>query len=207
MKGQPASPLADPVMLSGWLFADLLLALAVIFMVSAPGQPAASAATPGIRVTLLATAPSTSTSTSTPTSTSTSTSTPMPMPTSTPAVVVAETVAPQASIAHQPVELTIQTNADALLAGQAAELARVKGAIQAAAREAGLEGRAGIVLTFGTSPSPGEGSQLAARVNQLLAEALPAVFEGAAVRTFHQINAAPEKRGEVLLEVYVVIGP
>lgn len=34
----------DSVLLSGWLFADLLLALAVIFMVSARGAPGESPA-------------------------------------------------------------------------------------------------------------------------------------------------------------------
>jgi hypothetical protein len=197
---------ADAMRLGGWLFADLLLALAVIFLASGQGS-----AKPGqaLRVTLSLASTPASTPTPTPMPpTSTSAPNPTPTPTATAAVfVIVETAAPQASISHQPVELVIQTRADALLAGQADELARVKAAIQAAAREAGLERRAGIVLTFGTSPSPGEGSQLAARVNQVLPEALPAVFEGAAVRTFHQINQDPGKRGEVLLEVYILLSP
>jgi hypothetical protein len=36
-------------------------------------------------------------------------------------------------------------------------------------------------------------------------EALPEMFEGAVLRTFHQIDAAPGMRGEVIVEVYVYI--
>lgn len=101
--------------------------------------------------------------------------------------------------------MIFKVDSDALRAGQSDEIARVIALIQQAAAETGLAGRAGIVLTFGHAPVPGEGGEIAASVNQLLTQALPGVFEGAALREFHYIDAAPGRRGEVTIEVYVFV--
>jgi len=108
-------------------------------------------------------------------------------------------------------EVLLKTDAALLLSGNATtrnkERQRVRQEIR---RKIGFQDRqpkAGIVLTFGTAPSPNEGNQLAHAVNELLVEELPAIFEDAVFRDFHFISSNYGQRGEVNLEIYLVFGP
>jgi hypothetical protein len=65
--------------------------------------------------------------------------------------------------------------------------------------------RAGIVLTFGVSPDPFEGSQLAREVNRMLLEEFPQVFEGAILRDYHVIDKDLSHRGNVEVEIYFLM--
>ncbi|HEU5376600.1 MAG TPA: hypothetical protein VFV38_14275, partial [Ktedonobacteraceae bacterium] len=137
---------SDMVLLAGWLFADLLLGLMVIFLVSAPGAipkslicsltPTAAAALhnslgkPQTGLSpegksgpfVVAEAPALSTPTprsdiNCPTPTPTSTATLTPTPN-------------KSAISKTPQPFTFHTNADALLNGDPTEKARLQGIIQ-----------------------------------------------------------------------------
>jgi hypothetical protein len=65
--------------------------------------------------------------------------------------------------------------------------------------------RAGIVLTFGVSPDPFEGNDVAKQVNGLLLKEFPALFGAAILREYHVIDPARSHRGNVELEIYFLM--
>jgi len=103
----------------------------------------------------------------------------------------------------------LETDADDLLGpgGVAKETERdqVRVQIRDGFEEYALE-RAGVVLTFGTSPQPTEGNRLAAEVNRLLLEEYPDMFGSALLRNYHNINRDTSQRGKVEVEVYFLLG-
>ena len=120
--------------------------------------------------------------------------------------------APANTLIPNDVELTIQVDTAALLAGDAnarrEALAELQGVL-APYRGAGC--RAGVVLTFGHAPEVGVGVGLADVVNTLLEEEYPALFQGAVfdalanlggpagqvdVRIFFFAGCAPAEAGE-----------
>lgn len=183
----------DTVSLAGWLFADLLLGLAMIFFVfNTVGSQPAPTPTP-VMIT------------ETPTASPTSTATPTPIPTPIGTLVAI----PGPALEQTPVTTILTTNIHALLGpeGQAkdAERARVRAQIREYFGEfVGLKA-AGMVLTFGRSPDWREGARLAAEVNSLLVTELPQVFGGAALRNFYSIQDDPDMIGTVKVEVYFSI--
>jgi hypothetical protein len=121
-----------------------------------------------------------------------------PLPTPTPVV----------ELSQEPITVTLRTDADVLLGvggpAKNAERERVRAQIRDGF-EAYSSERAGIVLTFGTSPQPAEGNRLAAEVNRLLLEEYPQVFGSAVLRDYHLIDRSPSVRGVVDVEVYFLI--
>ncbi len=103
----------------------------------------------------------------------------------------------------------LETDADNLLgpggAVKNAERDRVRAQIRDGFEVYAPE-RAGVVLTFGTSPQPTEGNRLAAEVNRLLLEEYPDVFGSAVLRNYHTINRDTSQRGKVEVEVYFLLG-
>ena len=219
--------LRDSFSIAGWLFADLLLGLSMIFLVSNT-QASDPSPTPGITHTatatstftqtwtptatetvsaLVATTPS-PTSTPTPTSTASTTATftrtPVPTKTATP------TQVPPAMLIQEPVVVIVKVTPDLLFASndavRAEEESSAKKQIQALFAEYEDVQRAGIVLSFGMSDKPSEGNRLALAMNELLGETLPIVFvsgaRGTVFRDFHFITADAERRGWVEIEVY-----
>lgn len=209
-EGQPR--LQNTFLLAGWLFADLLLALMVAFMVSAPGTllptptPTPSATvTPSATATLLL---PTATFTPIP-ATATVTSTPQP-PTATITPVATEE---PPKINKDPLVFEFRVDAAALLGenqgARAEERMRARKLIEDEFAPVKTE-RAGIVLTFGTSDDIAEGNRLAIQVNELLAQVYPDTFGDAALRVFHFIPEPPDpaRRGMIKVEVYMfVVGP
>ena len=166
----------DLPLLAGWLFADLLLAFAVIMLGSSSGDPEAAAA-----------------ATSTTTTTTSTTIPAVPPPTALP------------GIAPDPIVFQPNANYDVLMgpAGPAREAARENVRNQtrqffAAAAQSGV--RAGFVLSFGIHPETGAGQQLASEYNRLLQEAAPDVFGSARMRTFDLRSS--QRRGGANIEVY-----
>jgi hypothetical protein len=143
-----------------------------------------------------------------PTQTPLPTYTPYPTPTPLPTYTPFPTPTSAVELGREPLTLVLETNADALLGpggpGKSAEQERVRAQIREGFAEYGLE-RAGIVLTFGTSPQPAEGNRLAAEVNRLLLEEYPDVFDPAVLRDYHIINGDRSQRGKVEVEVYFLM--
>jgi hypothetical protein len=163
--------------LAGWLFADLLVAMTVIFMASTGGVQARH-----VRPTATAT-PKPKTK-------------PTPVPTARPLG-----IRRKADVWYLPV------NSDAIIARNPAEIHRVDGLIArhfaAAAR---TRRRAGLVLSFGiiplnTPPLLADRGNLAAeRVNTELSTTLHRVFGGAVMRGYHDLTDS--NAGTVRIEVY-----
>ena len=63
--------------------------------------------------------------------------------------------------------------------------------------------RVGVALTFGHAPTIGAGVEVAAAVNRLLPEAVPALFGGAAVDAFGDLRPPG---GQVDLRLYFFAG-
>jgi len=160
--------LSDTVWLSGWLFADLLLGLMVVFLGSTPSvDPVLLLPSP----TATFTATPTHTATPTPTATATATPTLTPTPTATPTP-CAVTVSPDKFSKR--------------LAGgpggtdTPSELLRAE-------FEQFRDSQAGIVLTFGHG-GPDEGVKRAARINAVLRREMPTLFtESTAMENFFQV--------------------
>jgi hypothetical protein len=214
-------------LLVGWLFADLLLGLMMIFLISAPGAaskaliclltPTISRASglssaapemvklqvtrqggnwyvsrslvPGIALALQESRLVPAITCPTPTPTSTQTPTPTPN---------------KNALAKDPVSFEFDSNADLLLGGDSGEQARLQGLIKASLipPEIKPDDRAGIVLSFGTSPDPGEGVRLATAFDAVLQSALPDLFKTTTFRPFHDIGP---NRGHISIDVYLFV--
>jgi hypothetical protein len=187
----------DTVALAGWLFADLLLGLAMLFFVfNTVGTLEAAQPTP--------TPTPTTTPTTTPTSTPTATPTPTSRPTATATPTPYATPTPSTVLEREPVTISTRVDAVLLLRGDSAETARLRAELNRLLGQYVGRRRAGIVLTFGGSPDFVEGEKIAAVVNQLLETTLPGVFAGSVRRNFHNIYPDPSRRGEVELEIYML---
>ncbi len=172
-------PFRDSVSLSGWLLADLLLGLAVLFFAAntvgtqAAAKPASS---PSPTVTAQATA--------TPRAERVATITRTPIPTSAPC---------QPTVALQKHELHV-------VAGPGG---RAPGATQLHAAFASFGGsRAGLLLTFGHAAAPVVGENIAGQVNAALRVTLPALFGPETVmEAFHFLDGTGT--GAVDFQIYL----
>lgn len=240
-------------LLSGWLFADLLLGLAVIFLVTAPAgsfaplPPTETATpmptyTPNPTYTIIPTHTPNPTYTIMPTYTPIATYTPLPTHTPNPTFTVLPTYTPNATytalptytaiptytplptytprpaptaaesqdvvLAQEVLEFQIVTNPDALLSSNADTRTQEQDRLRDEIRQQLSQIRnqkAGIVLSFGTAPTPYEGGLLSQEVNELLKDAMPDTFDGAVMRDFHNIEGDSSLRGVVELEIYVIV--
>ncbi len=188
-------------LLSGWLFADLLLGLAMLFLVASPGAPAVPTPTPTPTLT--------PTSTPTPRPTSTLTPTLTPTPTSTPTEVIPPTPVPtRPGVELAPREATLVTNADVLLGpdGPAKDAERLQLRQQIWSQYQSLSNRrAGFVISFGNHPNYIKGNQLSEEVAKLLQETVPTLFKDAPIERLHYItDSSRPKVGEVYLRVYLL---
>ena len=111
-------------------------------------------------------------------------------------------------LGQEPVIIVLETDADTLLgpggSAKNAERDRIREQIRLGFEDYATE-RAGVVLTFGTSPRPTEGNRLASEVNRLLVEEYPRVFGSAVLRDYHIINRDSLQRGKVEVEVYFLV--
>ncbi|WP_412541783.1 hypothetical protein R8Z50_04315 [Longispora sp. K20-0274] len=175
LTGRTTNGARNSMMLAGWLFADLALALMVLLLGSATDMPAQALPSP----------------------TASASRTP----------VASATPFRPLGTEQKPFTFVVQTNAQALLNRDVAELGRVRAAIQQhldAATRAGR--RVAFVLTFGTSESPGAGVSLARIGNDLLREATPAAMTGAAVRDFWQATGQEgAAEGALSFELYFFV--
>jgi hypothetical protein len=175
-------PSRDGLALSGWLFADLLLGLLMLFFAAntVGGSPA-------------------------PTPTATPSPAPMhtvaPTPTTLPRPATPRPVAASATPAPcQPTLVLAQHKLHVAPAPGDAE----PSSDQLVAAFRPFAGRhAGLLLTFGHAPAAAAGNDLATRVNTLLRAKLPALFSADTVmEAFHDLDSATP--GAVDFQVYLL---
>lgn len=225
---KPSFRLRDTVSLSGWIYADLLLGLMVLFLVSTRGATPEqlvppSTATPTPTTTLTATASLSASLTPTPTNTATPTRTPTPTATRTPTSTATRTptltITPQAFVVGlnpTPYRVTLRVS-PSLIPGIMAGKADARATAQAQLRRqmhycfANMRGQAGMVLTFGSNPDPNIGNRLAALANALLREEYEDLFARqraeAVMRDYHTITTNPAQNGVIELEVFFITLP
>lgn len=160
----------DSLAIAGWLFADMLLGLAIIFLGS-------SSQTDGY---ILEEQPFAGASTTMPTTT-------LPEPESEPSTT---TLAPIEGLDPQPFLLEVpDVDVVALTAvgsdRREAEADRIEAVVRRELADRIDDGTpVGIALTFGVDIDVGEGQVLAAAFNTVLEERVPELFSGAALRSF-----------------------
>lgn len=195
----------DLVWISGWVFADLMLGLFVIFLVSARGAtPEEIAAIP----------PPTATATATVTPTWTPVPTRGPLPTHTPFPTLRPTVTaiPALSIGldQTPYYVTLRTDPTLFLstsdADKRAADKQFRDQIHSCLNQT-VGSKAGMVLAEGYNPHIENGHTLAKRVISLLSAELGDVFVNAVPKDYHRLSNDPYLNGMVTLEIYFVADP
>lgn len=165
------------VLLAGWLFADLAVGLVIILLATATDAPR-----PVPDAAASPTPPAVS---------------PSPTPSPTPVTV--------AAVDTEPVLVRVQSDAGALLAGDSDEIERVADEIRE--QVAPYQGRtAAFTLTFGASPTPGEGVALARAANEILRDVAPALAGNAVLRDFWRASGGDgTTRGTLVFEIYLFV--
>lgn len=181
-RANSSTRLRDTTLLSGWLFADLLLGLTMIFLVAAPPNkitPPRPTPTPTATVT----------PTWTPVPPPTATSTPTPPPTATPTIIPSPTpvVLEQES---EEIYLTNDNDKEKIRVQLRPQLQPYQGR------------RAGFVLIFGFSSNPSTAKSLAVRVDEILGEAeFESIFKGSTRRPY--IDLGNERSaGTIKIEIF-----
>jgi len=217
----PEKARRDMVSLAGWLFADLLLGFAVLFLVadtrSLPVQPTVTpASSPVPTTTQRSTRHVTAVRSATATATGTPTRIPVlptytPLPTHTPRPTYTPwPTCPPVTISRDPIDVAVETNLSAILRGsernRAQQLEAVRRQLEPNIRPLIAEDtRAGMVLTFGntTTSRPGDGVLLASTINSLLRDEWPRVFGDAAFQDFLSFKEEP---GLVRIQIFTLSG-
>jgi hypothetical protein len=200
----PTSHVRDTFLLSGWLFADLLLGLAVVFLVALPGgniKPVVVPPTP----TATHTPTSTATNTPSPLPTSTPTYTPTPTltqtPTATATPIPTATPKPDLVLSQQSITFVLRADADKLLRGDPGEKQRLLASLKSQVANYHNK-KAGIVLTFGASSRADDGKALARAANALLDDpSVSDIFSSAVKREYIDLSTG-KRRGDIELEVF-----
>lgn len=220
-KGQRSSH-RDTVLLSGWVYADLLLGLMMLFLVSTRGVPVdqlqptitpTSTWTPTATQTSTATRPVAigPTSTRTPTLTPTASRTPSPTPTLTPTLTPQP---PAIGVNQTAYTVVLRVNPDRLPAFFAGD-AKAKQQTQVQLTEqirtcfGAFPGKAkaGFLLAFGGNPLPARGEALAQTATELLRQLYPDLFSGIPIRNYHTITTNPYENGIIELQTHFITQP
>jgi len=200
MRRRSGSGSDDAIYYAGWLFADLMLAAAIIFLVAIPATEAAPpTATPTGTPTVVthAAAESTLTQTPMPTMTRTPTFTSTPTPTPTPSVTPTPTTVCLPRVIPRRVVFDVPGEGP----GVASE-ARIRSTLGPLLPTGAV---AGIVYSYGHAEKPEVGKRYATEFNQRVQLVFPAVFlpEGQTIYQalrFENTNRA--SAGDVNLDVY-----
>ena len=165
---------SDPVGLLGWVFADMLLALVIVFMGTQPGDPTAGAS------------PETTTTTIAPTTTTTAA----------PPGVDQEYICIR--VRTDPGQL-----GSAAAPGAGPYLDALAEELRSQLRARGADTRtAGVVLSFGVGSTPGPGRATAEAFNAHVLTRIPEVFQGSALRGFWDGAPGTYPAGSVMLNIY-----
>jgi hypothetical protein len=202
----------DTFSLGGWLFADLMLALMVLFLASntvtgpiAPLATSTATATPSPTVTATPTATLTDTGTPITGRTATFTPTSTPTHTNTPTATATFTATRTPSPTSIPCQLTLVLRKHAFTVAGSGN-GNGPSASQLRKAFAPFHGqRLGLLLTFGHESEPAQGEALASSVNKQLASLLPDLFTPATIReSYHYIDTA--NPGSVDFNAYFFAG-
>ena len=195
-----SGPFRDTMSMAGWLFADLLLGLAMLFFVFGTRSTPESVVLPTYT-------PYPPTATVAPTSTVAPTYTPYPTGTAAPTYTPYPTPTPVPSgLEPSPIYFTLEAAAQE---GESLTSARLENEFRGAIRrELAVYGerQAGFVIIFGyvdNATSISEGTVLAQMVETWLTEEWPEMFNGAAMKPLHFIENG--SRGKVSLELYFLV--
>ena len=202
------------VPLAGWLFADLLLGLAMLFITSMIGVQPSPTPLPVSQVT--------NTPTSTPTLTATRIATPTRTPTLPPGVTPTFTSTPTQTPTPIPpglnqIPYTVTIRLDPrLVPDWVSDSANNKNAAREQIRSQldscleGInknEGRAGLVLAYGGNPDPLRGEKIASEASSLLRSQFSKLFnDGTVIKNFHDLQKDPTANGKIVLEIYLMRG-
>jgi len=192
------------VPIAGWLFADLLLGLAMLFITSMVGVQ---------MVTSSPTVSPSATSSLTPTLTSTLTPTiaaPRGTPSATP---VPPTSTPLSGLNPTPFVVTLRLNpvlvpglVSASDSDKKRALDQLRDQIKSCFSQVDQSAKGAMVLSFGKNPKDENGNKLAVEVNNLLPTVYPTMFANAARRDFHTTDGDPTHNGNVRMEIYYLRG-
>ncbi len=189
--------------LSGWLFADLLLGIGLLFFVAeSRGTPRTPTATPR-------------------TATPTGTLSPTVIPTQargTPSVTPSPTGTPTATatsvktgLNRTPYRVYLRTDPDLFLRGKSDERGNASDLFRKQIRScfaASVNSRVGMVLATGSNPDASNGHKLAQSAINLLPLEFKSLFEGAVFKDYHNLSADDaSQNGVVELEVYYLDDP
>jgi hypothetical protein len=171
---------SDPIGLVGWVFADLLLGLSVVFLATQPGDPKAKERAAVVSAT-------------TTTSTTTTTTTMPPG------------VDKNFACLRISTDPSIMTGPDSPQRDD--YIATLAQKVRDNIASSVLKGReAGIVLSFGTAASTEEGTRIADAFNDDVLPRLPEVFGHSAARPFWGRNSGGASTGSVELNIYPLTG-
>lgn len=225
----------DLVWLSGWLFADLLLGLVVIFLAGTRGaSPIEIAAlTPSSTPTETIPMPTFTpyptytpgpsptpypTYTPGPSPTPYPTYTPGPSPTAYPTYTPWPTPRPSVTIVQaqavgldqSPYAVTLRTDPVLFLSANASDKRAAESQFRSqihACLDSAASARTGLVLGTGYNPDTTNGHTLARRAMAILREEMPAVFANTVQKDYHALTDDPLLNGLVTLEMYFVADP
>ena len=176
----------DTFSVVGWLFADLFLGIAMLFLVANTQGDITPTPTPTPTATL--------TPTPTPTATSTLTLTPSLTPSATPTVAI--------GIEQSPVVIEVELSDPALLlTGNT----RVYTQLQTSLRnklQKYTDRRAGIIITEGYMESITEGVKMAEKANEILVSTFPSTFSGAVQKAYWRSTSPIRPAGTIIVEIF-----
>lgn len=225
----------DLVWLSGWLFADLLLGLVVIFLAGTRGSSPIelAALTPSRTPTATVPVPTWTpyptytpgpsptpypTYTPGPSPTPYPTYTPGPSPTAYPTYTPWPTPRPSVTIVQaqsigldqSPYAVTLRTDPALFLSSNANDKRAAESQFRAqihACMDSAAGAKTGLVLATGYNPDTTNGHDLAQRAMAILREEMPAVFGNPVQKDYHALTEDPLLNGMVTLEIYFVSDP
>ena len=212
----------DTVLISGWVYADLLLGLMILFLVSTKGvdpvtlvptmtpTPTATS-TPTVSPSPTRTATRLPVLTSTPTGTLSPSSTPVPTDTPTPTATPTTVVVGVSKVAFETVLRVKQDLLPGFFANDAQALKAVDAHLTPQIRHCfeSLSGKAsaGIVLAFGANADAGRGNRLAAAATKILLREYPDLFRNALVYNYHELTTRPADIGTISLKIHFITAP
>jgi cytoskeletal protein RodZ len=194
--------MADTVSLSGWVLADVLLGLLLVFLVSVRGAapptptPTPTARSTGIAAAVSPTATPTATPTVTPTATATATATPTPTPTPTPTATATATATPKPCAPTARLE-DEEVTAAAGPGGSDPTQAELRAKFQPFVGK-----QVGLLYAYGHARTTGEGIELARRTIAVLQSLFPDMFPPEAI--LKPLRNDPIAVGAVSFEVYLL---
>lgn len=185
----------DTISLSGWLFADLLLALAVMFLVISPVGSLVHA--PVINTPTSTMKPSAANTLATSTATPPSTTT----PTLTPSLVPQLQSTARVGLDLTPVLISVFAPPADILGRRPETLGTLRKQIEGQLRNY-TGRRAGLVITLGYHDASNQGVRMSVIGNDLLKSSFPQIFQDSLMKEFWYSPMSGSPQGTIVFEIY-----